>query len=94
MLFCLATYSRPDLCNVVKELSKCREEATIGASLELLMVIKLFIDAKHICLRIQPEVKFKYWSLRVFFDSDWAGDSESRISTTDLIVYLMNVPVC
>jgi ketol-acid reductoisomerase len=30
----------------------------------------------------------------VFCDSDWAGDSETRISMTGFILYLMNVPVC
>jgi hypothetical protein len=30
----------------------------------------------------------------VFCDSDWAGDSEKRISVTGFILYLMNVPVC
>jgi hypothetical protein len=30
----------------------------------------------------------------VFCDSDSAGDSETRISVTGFILYLMNVPVC
>jgi hypothetical protein len=30
----------------------------------------------------------------VFCDSDWAGDSETRVSVTVFILYLMNVPVC
>jgi ketol-acid reductoisomerase len=30
----------------------------------------------------------------VFCDSDWACDSETRISVTGFILYLMNVPVC
>jgi hypothetical protein len=30
----------------------------------------------------------------VFCDSDWADDSETRISVTAFILYLMNVPVC
>jgi hypothetical protein len=30
----------------------------------------------------------------MFCDSDWAGYSETRISVTGLILYLMNVPVC
>jgi hypothetical protein len=30
----------------------------------------------------------------VFCDSDWAGDSETRISVTGFILYLMNVPLC
>jgi hypothetical protein len=30
----------------------------------------------------------------VFCDSYWAGNSETRISVTGFILYLMNVPVC
>jgi hypothetical protein len=30
----------------------------------------------------------------VFYDSDWVVDSETRISVTGFILYLMNVPVC
>jgi hypothetical protein len=70
------------------------DKATIGTYLEMLRVIKFLIDTKHFCLRIQPERKLKNWSLRVFCDSNWARDSETRISVTGFIVYLMNVPVC
>ena len=60
----------------------------------MLRVIKFVIDTKHFCLRIQPEVKFKSWSLHVFCNSNWVGDSETRITMTRFIMYLMNVPVC
>jgi hypothetical protein len=60
----------------------------------MLRVIKFVIDTKTFCLKICPESKIKNWSLHVFCDSDWAGDSEKRISVTGFIVYLMNVPVC
>jgi hypothetical protein len=61
---------------------------------DLLRVVKFVIDTKKICLKIRPENKIKNWSLHVFCDSDWAGDSEKRISVTGFIDYLMNVPVC
>jgi hypothetical protein len=32
--------------------------------------------------------------LKVFSDSDWAGDLETRISVTSFIVYLQNLPIC
>jgi hypothetical protein len=32
--------------------------------------------------------------LKVFLDSDWAGDPEARIIVTGYIVYLQNVSVC
>jgi hypothetical protein len=33
------------------------------------------------------------WNLKVFWDSDWVGDPETRISVTAFIIYLQNVPV-
>jgi hypothetical protein len=92
-LLYLIKYSRPDLCNVVRELSKCMDKATIGTYLEMLRVVKFVIDTKTFCLKICPERKIKGWCLHVFCDGDWAGDSEKRISVTGFIVYLMNVPV-
>jgi hypothetical protein len=93
MLLYLTKYSRPDLCNV-RELAKCMDKATKGTYLEMLRVVKFVIDTKKFCLQIKPEFKGENWSLRVFCDSDWAGDSETRISVTGFILYLMNVPVC
>jgi hypothetical protein len=94
MLLYLTKYSRPDLCNDVRELAKCMDKATKGTYLEMLRLVKFVIDTKNFCLRIRPEFKEKNWSLRVFCDSDWAGDSDTRISVTGFILYLMNVPVC
>jgi hypothetical protein len=36
MLLYLTKYSQPDLCNVVRELSKCMDKATMGTNLEML----------------------------------------------------------
>jgi hypothetical protein len=69
-------------------------KATMGTYLEKLRVVKFVIDTKTFCLKIRPENKIKNLSLHVFCDSDWAGDSEKRISITEFIVYLLNVPVC
>jgi hypothetical protein len=94
MLLYLTKYSWTDLCNVVREPAKSMDKATKGTYLEMLRVVKFAIDTKKICLQNKPEFKGKNWSLRVFCDSDWAGDSETRISVTGFILYLMNVPVC
>jgi hypothetical protein len=60
----------------------------------MLRVVKFVIDTKNFCLQIKPEFKAKNWNLQVFCDSDWAGDSETIISVTGFILYLMNVTVC
>jgi hypothetical protein len=94
MLLFLTKHSRTDICNIVKELSNCMDRATMGTYLEMLRVVKFVIDTKNFCLKIRPKAKIKNWSLHVFSDSDWAGDSETRISVTGFMVYLMNVPIC
>jgi hypothetical protein len=94
ILLYFTKYSRPDLCNVVRLLSKCMDRATMGSYLEMLRVVKFVIDTKTFCLNIRPKFDGKNWNLKVFSDSDWVGDPETRISVTEFIVYLQNVPVC
>jgi hypothetical protein len=95
MLLYLIKYSRPDLSNAVRELSKCMDRATYGTYQEMLCVVKFVLGTKNYCLKIQPNFDSKNsWKLKVFSDSDWAGDPEMRISVTGYIVYLQNVPVC
>jgi hypothetical protein len=52
-------------------------------------------DTKTFCLRSKPNFGSKNsWNLKVFSDSDWAGDPETRLSVIVFIVYLQNIPVC
>jgi hypothetical protein len=62
------------------------DKATMGTYLEMLQVIKFVIDNKTFGLRVQPKRNCDS-------NSNWAGDSETRISVTGFIVNLMNVPV-
>jgi hypothetical protein len=57
MLLYLTKYSRPDLCNDVRELAKCKYKATKGTYLEILRVVKFVIDTKNFCHRIKPVFK-------------------------------------
>jgi hypothetical protein len=59
MLLYLIKYSRPDLSNAVRELSKCMDKATFGTYQEMLCVIKFVLDTKYICLSIQPNFDSK-----------------------------------
>jgi hypothetical protein len=52
MLLYSTKYSRTDICNVVRELCKCVDGATMGTYLEMLMVIKFVLDTKKFCLKI------------------------------------------
>jgi hypothetical protein len=54
MLLYLIKYSRPDLANVVRELSKCMDGANLAAYKEILRVIKFVLDTKDYCLKLNP----------------------------------------
>jgi hypothetical protein len=94
ILLYLTKFPRPDLCNVVRELAKCMDMATKETYLEMLSLVKFVIDTKNVCLQIKSEFKGENWGLQVFCDIDLANYSETRISVTGFILYLMNVPVC
>jgi hypothetical protein len=69
--------------------------ATYGTYQEMLCVVKFVLDTKNYFLKIQPNFDNKdSWKLKVFSDSDWARDPETRISVTGFIIYLQNVTVC
>jgi hypothetical protein len=46
-------------------------------------------------LKVEPKINENLeWNLKLFCDSDWAGDPETRISVTGFVIYLLNVPIC
>jgi Reverse transcriptase (RNA-dependent DNA polymerase) len=95
MLLYLTKYSRPDISNIVRELSKCMDSASWGSYQELLRVIKFVDDTKSFGLKVKPRLNDDLeWNLKTFCDSDWAGDPETRISVTGFVIYLLDVPVC
>jgi hypothetical protein len=51
MLLYLTKYSQPDLCNNVRELSKCMDGATMGTYFDMLTVVKCVL---RFCLKLRP----------------------------------------
>jgi hypothetical protein len=96
MLLYLVKHSRPDIANVVRELSKCIDGATLGATKELRRVIKSVLDTRNFGLKIEPIIDKPNddWDIIIYTDSNYGGDKESRISVTGYIVYLLGVPIC
>jgi hypothetical protein len=94
MLLYLIKYSRPDLANVVRELSKCMDGANLAAYKEMLRVIKFVLDTKDYCLKVNPFFEHEEWDLVSYSDSDRAGNPEIRISVTAFIIYLLGAPIC
>jgi Reverse transcriptase (RNA-dependent DNA polymerase)/gag-polypeptide of LTR copia-type len=93
----LSSHSRPDISNVVRELAKCMDGATYAAFKEMKRVLRFLMDTKDFGLKIHPTipqgVKDFKWNLKIFSDSDWAGDKENRHSVSGYIMYLMGVPI-
>jgi hypothetical protein len=90
----LIKHSRPDIANVVRELSKYVDSATMAAYREMLRVTKFVLDTESYCLKIEPKASKENWDLVVYSGSNWAGDTENRISITGFIIYLLGVPIC
>jgi hypothetical protein len=80
-------HSRPDISNVVRELCKCMDGPSMGAYLEILRVIKFVLDTENFRLKIRRKFENKNWNSNNFYDSDWAGDPETRISVTGFIIH-------
>lgn len=93
MLLYLVKHTRPDIANPVRELSKSMDGANMAAYKELLRVIKFVLDTKQYGLKVKPKGNIDNWDMKMYCDSDYAGDKESRISITGFILYLMDVPI-
>jgi hypothetical protein len=71
------------------------DSATLGAYNELFRVIEFVIDTKTFGLKVQPRLDNNLgWNLKIFCDSNWAVDPETRVRVTGFIIYLLNAPIC
>jgi hypothetical protein len=96
MLLYLVKHSRPDIANAVCELSKALDGTSPAAYKELMRVLKYVMDTKNMSLRIQPKKqdRMSQWNMVAFSDSNFAGNSKTRISIAGFILYLMGcVPI-
>ena len=80
MLLYLVKYSRPDIANAVRELSKALDSPSPVAYREMLRVIKFVIDTKNLGIKMAPTLLVNdEWNIVGFSDSDFGGDKETRI---------------
>jgi hypothetical protein len=87
MLLYLTKYSRPDISNIVRELSKCMNAASWDSYQELLRVINFINDTKSFGLKVMPKLDDDFsWNLKVYCDSDWAGDPVTKVSVTCFVI--------
>ena len=94
-LLYLVKHTRPDIANAVRELSKMLDCTTPSALKELRRVIKYVLDTETFGLKIFPDKANQngILNLKMYCDSDFAGDKETRISISGYIMYLCGVPI-
>ena len=92
MLLYLIKFSRPEIANAVRELSKCISAPTDKAFKEMLRVCKYVMDTSGKGLRVQP-VETPEWLILLFTDSDWAGDKGTRKSVSGFMLFVNGVLV-
>jgi len=93
MFLYLLKHSRPCLANPV--LAKALDGANMSTYKELMRVIKFVLDTKSYSLKVKPKIEGKDqpWSLTIFTDSNYAGDSDTHISVTGFCIFLLGIPV-
>jgi Reverse transcriptase (RNA-dependent DNA polymerase) len=95
-LLYLIKYSRPDIANTVRELSKCMDKATPAAFKEMKRVMRFVAGTKEYGLKLEPHspnaTTFS-WNMVVYTDSDWAGDKDTRRSVSGYVLFLLTVPL-
>ena len=92
ILLYLVKFSRPDISNAVRELSKANDGADRSSFKCLLRTIKYVLDTRNLFLKyeVDPKMMDKRWSIKTFCDSDFAGDKTSRISVTGYCIYVLD----
>jgi hypothetical protein len=94
MLLYLIKYSRPDISNAVRELSKVADGATEAHWKSLLRTIKYVIDTENKALKLQPKIKDNnLFYLEGFSDSNFADDKDTRTSVYGYVLYFCGAPI-
>lgn len=90
VLLHLVKFSRPDIANAIRELSKKMDKPTPAPYKEIKRVIKYIIDIKDYGLKMCPIPLNEDRKLEVilYSDSDWAGDKEIRKLVTEYCIFL------
>jgi len=95
MLLFLVKHTRPDLANATRELSKVMNKPTPNAMKELRRALKYALDTKELGLKMNPEEldTSKEFEIKLFSDSDWAGDKDTRKSVTGYCIFFQGCAV-
>ena len=92
-LLYLTKYSRPDICNPVRELSKTMDAPVPVYLKEMYKLIRFVLSTKDFGLKFILMKNTKKWALKALSDSDFASDKETRISIFGYIIYSCGIPI-
>ena len=84
-LLYLTKYSRPDICNPVRELSKTMDAPAPVHLKDMYKVIRYVLSTKEYGLMFELRKDMKKWALNALSDSDFATDKETRIMYLDTL---------
>ena len=91
MLLYLVKFSRPDIANSVRELTKAMDKATESHYKSLLRVMKYDMSTQDLGLVYDSGTLINFngvWKIVAYCDSDYAGDPDTRISVTGYGIYI------
>jgi hypothetical protein len=94
-LLYLVKYSRPDIANCVRELSKCLDGPTETSYKELLRAIKYVLNTndKGLKMHQMSGASRDIVTINCYTDSDYAGDPDTRRSVSGHVMYLDGSPI-
>ena len=84
----LVKYSRPDIANVVRDLSKASNKAYYAHYKQMLKAVKYVLHTRNRMLKFIPEKNGEKWELQCMCDSDYAGDKDNRSSFMGYCVFV------
>jgi hypothetical protein len=93
MLLDLVKYSRLDIANVTRELSKVMDGATEAHWKALLRAIKFVLATKNQDLVLKPTLTDGLCELQSLSDSEYEKDRETRHSVFGYVVYFCGSPI-
>ena len=89
-LLYLTKYSRPDIYNPVRELSKTMDAPAPVHLKEMNKLIRCVLSTKDYGLKFELMKDMNKWALKALSDSDFASDKETRISVFGYIIYYVD----
>ena len=87
MLF-LIKYSRPNISNVVRKLSKLNNKANYAHYKQMLQAINYILKSRNRLLRFMSTSEKDEWEFKCMCDSDYAEDKDNHFSVMDYCIYI------